>query len=56
MRDTGLFLCGLWLVINPRTALSLDGWMSAPAAVMPHEKPATSEHESQQQNSVVDGR
>ena len=56
VRDTGLFLCGLWLVINPRTALSLDGWMSAPAAVMPHEKPATSEHESQQQNSVVDGR
>ena len=56
VRDTGLFLCGLWLVINPRTALSLDGWMSAPAAAMPPEKPATPERASQQQNSVVDGR
>lgn len=56
VRDTGLFLCGLWLVVNPRTALSLDGWMSAPAAVMPHEKPATSEHASQQRSGVVDGR
>lgn len=56
VRDTGLFLCGLWLVINPRTALSLDGWMSAPTAAMPPEKPATPERASQQQNSVVDGR
>ena len=56
MRDTGLFLCGLWLVIHPRTALSLDGWMSAPDAAMPPEEPATPERASQQQNSVVDGR
>lgn len=48
VRDTGLFLCGLWLVINPRTALSLDGWMSAPDAAMPPEKPATPERASQQ--------
>lgn len=56
VRDTGLFLCGLWLVIHPRTALSLDGWMSAPDAAMPPEEPATPERASQQQNSVVDGR
>lgn len=48
VRDTGLFLCGLWLVIHPRTALSLDGWMSAPDAAMPPEEPATPERASQQ--------
>ena len=56
VRDTGLFLCGLWLVINPRTALSLDGWMSAPAAAMPPEKPVAPEHASQLQGNVGDGR
>ena len=56
VRDTGLFLCGLWLVIHPRTALSLDGWMSAPDTAMPPEEPATSERTSQQRSGAVDGR
>jgi len=55
VRDTGLFLCGLWLVIHPRTALSLDGWMSAPPAVTPHEESASPERASQQA-SMADGR
>ena len=28
-RDVGTWLLALWLVVRPRTALSLDGWMHA---------------------------
>lgn len=28
LRDTGLALCGVWLLVRPRTALSVDGWMA----------------------------
>lgn len=28
-RDVGTWLLALWLVVRPRTALSLDGWMRA---------------------------
>lgn len=26
-RDVGLFACAAWLVVRPRSALSLDGWL-----------------------------
>jgi hypothetical protein len=28
-RDFGAWLLALWLVVRPRTALSLDGWLRA---------------------------
>lgn len=29
-RDVGLFLCGAWLVVRPRTGWSLDHWLFRP--------------------------
>jgi hypothetical protein len=28
-RDVGTWLLALWLVVRPRTALSVDGWLQA---------------------------
>jgi uncharacterized membrane protein YphA (DoxX/SURF4 family) len=33
-RDVGLLLCAVWLLVRPRTALGLDGWLT-PAADLP---------------------
>lgn len=29
LRDLGLALCGVWLVVRPRTALSVDRWITS---------------------------
>ena len=29
LRDLGLALCGVWLVVRPRTALCVDRWINS---------------------------
>jgi uncharacterized membrane protein YphA (DoxX/SURF4 family) len=36
-RDTGILLLALWLLLRPRTALSVDGWLRADPGVVASE-------------------